>query len=108
LIGIDIHQLKDHFLPNISYQQRSLKPLDKRTGLAFERDSKDRTRWFVDDAARLRIWNKVYEQVGSHACIKQVLMEYGGEARELWMFSASSQLTPMKKKKPSLQEMDSF
>lgn len=90
--GLSLSQLKDHFLPLFSSKQRGLKPLDPASGFPCERDAHDRTRWYLDELTRSRVWSRVYSTLGSNTLLKEAAMDVSGETQNILVFVGSHSL----------------
>lgn len=107
--GLSLSQLKDHFLPLFSSKQRILKPIDPGSGFPCECDANDRTRWYLDELTRSRVWSRVYATLGSNTLLKEVAMDVSGETQNILVFIGSHSLgwsTP--KSKDSPQRVEQF
>lgn len=100
LPGLSVSQLRDHFLPLYTSRQRALKPLDPDSRFPCESDVNGRTRWFLNDKTRSRIWSQVYSTLVSNASVQEVAMELNAEAHGVLMFVGSKAFTP---KAPSMR-----
>jgi hypothetical protein len=105
--GLSLSQLKDHFLPLFSSKQRGLKPLDPISGFPCESDANDRTRWYLDELTRSRVWSRVYATLGSNTLLKEAAMDVSGETQNILVFVGSHSLgwsTPKPKESPKVVE----
>lgn len=103
LPGLSLSQLKDHFLPLFSSKQRHLKPLDPVSFFPCECDANDRTKWYLDELTRTRVWSRVYATLGSNTLLKEVAMDVAGETQNILVFIGSHSLgwsTPKTKDSP--------
>ncbi|KAI8609256.1 Man1-Src1p-C-terminal domain-containing protein [Chytriomyces sp. MP71] len=93
--GLALNALRDHFLRVCKTGGAGLDAY----GFAAELDDAARTRWRVSDArVRDKVWGVVRAAVLRNACVRETVMEVGGEEDCVWQWIGSFALSPKKRK----------